>query len=65
MDNSKPFHVSKTMWAAAITAVIPLIPGIGPVASAWIGANPAAFSALIGAVFAGLRVVTKGSVTVS
>jgi hypothetical protein len=65
MDNSKPAWQSKTLWAAALCAVAPLIPGVGPVVSAWIAANPAACSAVLGAVFAGLRTVTKGAVSVS
>lgn len=64
MDNTKPFWQSKTMWAAAICAVLPLIPTVGPVCGAWITANPEAFSALLGAVFAGLRMATNGEVTI-
>ena len=64
-NNSKPAWQSKTMIAAAITALVPLIPGVGPAVTAFIVANPAAFSAILGAIFAGLRVVTNGSVTVS
>jgi hypothetical protein len=62
---TKPFYVSRTMIAAAIVAVVPLIPGVGPAVSAWIAANPALFSAGLAAVFGGLRVVTKGAVSVS
>jgi uncharacterized membrane protein YjjP (DUF1212 family) len=64
MDNSKPFYLSKTMIAAAIVAVVPLVPGVGPIAAAWIAANPAVFSAALAGVFAGLRAVTKGSVSI-
>lgn len=64
-DNSKPFYLSRTMIASAIVAVLPLIPGIGTVASAWIAANPALFSAGLGALFAGLRTITNGSVSVN
>lgn len=64
-DNSKPVWQSKTVWAAALTAVIPLIPGVGPVVSAWIAANPAMFTAALGGIFAGLRAVTKGSITIT
>jgi hypothetical protein len=65
MDNTKPFYLSKTMIAAALVAVVPLIPGIGPVASAWITANPTAYGAILGAVFAGLRALTGGAVSIT
>jgi hypothetical protein len=63
-DSNKTAWQSKTLWASAIIAVLPLIPGVGTVASAWIAANPELFSAGLGAVFAGLRTVTKGSVSI-
>lgn len=65
VTSSKSALKSKTLWAAAIVAVVPLIPGVGPAVSAWIAANPTLFSAGLGAVFAGLRAVTKGAVTIS
>lgn len=63
--DTKPFYLSKTMIAAALVAVVPLIPGFGPIASAWIAANPALFSAGLAAVFGGLRAVTNGAVSIS
>lgn len=56
---------SKTLWAAALCAILPLVPGVGPLATTWIAANPEMFSAALGAVFAGLRAVTSGGVTIS
>lgn len=64
-DNNKPAWQSKTLWMAALCALLPLIPGVGPIASAWIAANPALFTVATGAVFGGLRVVSKGKVTIS
>ncbi len=64
MDTSKPFWQSKTLWAAALCAVFPLIPVVGPICGAWVAANPEAFSAILGATFAGLRVATDGKVTI-
>lgn len=61
--DKKPWQ-SKTLWAAALVALLPLIPGVGPAAAVWISANPATFSAGLGVLFAGLRTVTKGSVTI-
>jgi hypothetical protein len=46
---------SKTFWAAAITALAPLIPPVG----AFVAANPQAVGLVVGLVFAGLRAVTK------
>ena len=59
--DSKPAWQSKTLWIALLTAAAPLFP---PVA-VWIGANQLLFSAGLGAVFAGLRVITQGKVTIS
>ena len=61
---SKPVWQSKTLIASALVALLPLIPGVGPVAMAWVVANPEAFSAILGAAFAGLRIVTNGSVSI-
>lgn len=65
MENSKPAWESKTLIAAAITAVLPFVPGVGPVAMAWVAANPALFASGLAALFAALRTVTKGSVSIS
>ena len=53
---------SKTMWASAIAMLAPLV---FPPAAVWIAANPAVYSAALGAIFAGLRLVTHGKVSVS
>lgn len=55
---------SKTLIAAAVTALIPLIPGVGPAVAAFIAANPELFSAALGVVFTGLRFLTKDKVVI-
>lgn len=59
-ENDKPVWKSKTFWIGAITAIAPLFPP----AAAWIAANPAAYSAIMGLVFMGLRAATNGRVTI-
>lgn len=61
-DGSKPLYMSKTFWVSAVTALLPLV---FPPAAVWVGANPALFSAVMGAAFAGLRAVTKDRVTLT
>jgi hypothetical protein len=61
---SKPAWKSKTMIAGAVTALLPFIPGVGPVVTAWVAANPEAFSAALGVLFSVLRVVSKDKVVV-
>ena len=63
MITKKPFYVSKTMVASLIVAVVPFIPTVGPAATAWIAANPALFSAGLGAVFAALRAITGEAIS--
>ncbi len=65
MITKKPAWQSKTLWASAIVALVPFIPGVGPVASAWIAVNPELFAAGLGALFAGLRTLTDGSVSIN
>lgn len=60
----KPAWQSKTMIAGAVTALLPFVPGIGPVLTGWVGANPEAFSAALGILFSVLRIVTKEKVVV-
>lgn len=55
---------SKTLIAAALTALLPLIPGVGPAVTAWIAVNPELFSAALGLVFTGLRFLTKDKVII-
>ncbi len=61
LPDSKPPWESKTMWAGLLTALIPLFPPV----SLWVAANPALYSALLGAIFAGLRLVTKDKVSIT
>lgn len=56
----KPWE-SKTLWAGLIAAALPLFPPAG----IWIAANPEIYSAGLGALFAALRVITKGKVSIS
>lgn len=64
MITSKPAWQSKTLWASALVAIVPFVPGVGPVASAWIAANPDLFAAGLGALFAALRAATSGKVSI-
>jgi hypothetical protein len=59
--DSKPVWQSKTLWIGLLTAVAPF----WPPAAVWIAANPAIFSAAVGAVFSGLRLVSNQKVTIS
>ncbi len=60
-SDSKPIWQSKTFWISAVTALVPLV---FPPAGVWIAANPQLFSAALGVVFTGLRVVSKDRVTI-
>ena len=57
-DTTKPAWQSKTLWVAVLTALVPLFPP----AAALIAANPAAISAVVGAVFAGLRLISSSKI---
>ncbi len=61
MPNEKNPWASKTLWVAALTTFVPIF---FPPAGIWISANPQAFSALLGVVFAGLRTVTSSKVSI-
>ncbi len=61
IPEEKPFWQSKTLWAGLLAAVIPFFP---PVA-VWVAANPALYSAVLGGVFGGLRLVTKNKITIN
>lgn len=54
----KPLAHSWTLWAAAVTAVLPLVPGIGPALAAWTAQNPELYSAILGVAFGALRLKT-------
>ena len=58
MDESKKALQSKTLWSGLIVALAPFFPP----AQAIIVANPELVSMLVGALFAGLRVVTDQNV---
>lgn len=60
----KPWE-SKTMWVSALVAILPLVPGVGPAVAGLIGTNPEIATALLGAVFGGLRLISHGKVTIS
>jgi len=55
----KSIFLSKTFWAAILTAGLPFVPGVGP----FVSANPQAVGIGLGIVFAALRAVTAGRVT--
>ena len=65
LSDSKPFWQSKTLWMSALTMLLPLVPGVGPVATAFIAANPVMFSAGVSVVFGALRLLTNNKVSVS
>lgn len=60
MESKKPW-MSKTLWAAALVALAPLFPPLGVI----VAANPAMVSAGIGMLFAGLRFITNGKVSIA
>jgi hypothetical protein len=60
MTSKKPW-LSKTLWIALVTAAVPLFPP----AAAVVAANPAAVGAAVGLVFAGLRLISHGQITLS
>jgi len=55
----KPWE-SKQLWVSLIVAVA----GFIPPAREWIAGNPEAFSAALGLVFTGLRLVTDSKVSI-
>jgi hypothetical protein len=57
MDIKKPWH-SKTLWAGLLVAVAPFFPPLQAV----LVANPEAAGMIVGALFSGLRFVTKDQV---
>ncbi len=62
MTDEKHLFASKTFWVSAATALLPIL---FPPAGVWIAANPELFSGLIGAAFAGLRVISDKKVRVA
>ncbi len=61
-SSAKPAWQSKTLWASALVAVVPLV---FPPAGAFVAANPKVVTAFLGVVFGLLRVATKGKVTIA
>lgn len=61
---SCPPWQSKTLWAAVLTAALPLIPGVGPVISGLVGTNPEIATAIIGAIFGGLRLISHAKIQI-
>lgn len=57
-ENTKSIWLSKTVWMSILTAAAPLYPPVG----AFVSANPAVTSFIVGAVFTGLRFVTDTKV---
>lgn len=60
----RPLWQSKTAWVGLATALIPLIPGVGPAVTAFIQANPQAVAAGLGVLFTGIRLISHGKVTI-
>lgn len=56
--DKKPWQ-SKTLWCAALVALAPLYPPFGAI----VAANPAMVSAALGALFAGLRAISGGKIS--
>lgn len=61
LAESKKPYLSKTLYASLIVAVAAFYPPVGE----WITGNPQIFSMLLGSLFAALRLVTKGKVSIS
>lgn len=59
MDAKKPY-LSKTLWLTVIVSIAALIPGVGE----YVSKNVEVVGLLLGAVFAGLRLVTKGKISI-
>lgn len=57
--STKPW-LSKTYYAALVVALAGFIPG----APDWLAAHPQATGLALGALFAGLRTVTKGKISI-
>ena len=59
MEQKKPWQ-SKTIWLGVLTAVAPLIPGFDKFAAE----NPGLLVSVLGFLFTGLRLITKGKVSI-
>jgi hypothetical protein len=56
----KPMY-SRTLWVAFIMAALAFFPSV----QAWVSANPEWFQLGVACLFAGLRILTKGKVSIS
>lgn len=59
LPTKKPW-MSKTLWLALFAAITPFF----PVVDTWVAANPSYYIMGISALFAGLRVISKGKLTI-
>jgi len=59
MESKKPWQ-SKTNWMAVIVALVAFIPGVGE----YVGKNVEVVGLLLGALFAGLRMISKGKISI-
>ncbi len=59
---NKSLLQSKTFWASLITAVVPIV---YPPAAAYIAANPELVMGGLATFFTGLRLISKGKVTIT
>ncbi len=59
MEVKKPWQ-SKTNWVALFVAASAFVPSVG----AWISANPEMYGMALGGVFAVLRAITKGKISI-
>lgn len=59
METKSPLK-SKTLWTALTVAICAFIPPV----SEFIKANPETFATMIGVLFTGLRLITKGKVVI-
>lgn len=58
---SKPLWQSKTVWVSVLVAIAPYLPNVGPL----IASNPETVSAVVGGIFALLRIVSTKPLTVT
>jgi hypothetical protein len=56
----KNILLSKTFYLGVISAILPLFPVIGT----WISANQAIYSAVVGGLIIGLRLISNGKITI-
>lgn len=59
-QDKKPYE-SKTLWVALVAAIAAFFPGV----QGWISAHAEAYGMILAGVFAGLRMVTKGKISIS